>query len=89
MSEIYTNIWVNIDKFNYLDPNKLRVAKRDVQVLERTRNNFFIKPGLCLMLTMLYSRYRNRIWGATKNYFLGSRVNSRRTCKILIDKLKL
>jgi hypothetical protein len=75
MTEAITQLWLNIDKFNYMDRERLRISKYDVESLKVARKNLILKPGLCLIVTMIFSRYRTKLWSFTKNYFIGNRSN--------------
>lgn len=73
MNDNLALLWLNIDNFNYKDRNKLAIHKNDVESLRVARRNFLLKPGMCLIFTMIFGKYRNRIWSSTKRYFIGER----------------
>jgi hypothetical protein len=73
MSDILASLWMSIDKFNYQDIDKLTITNYDVNNLIISRRNFVLKPGMCLLVTMIFSRYRSRLWSFAKDYFLGNR----------------
>ncbi len=78
MTEAITQLWVNIDKFNYIDRDRLKISKYDVENLKVARKNLLLKPGLCLIATLIFSRYRTKLWSFTKQYFIGNRGSANR-----------
>ena len=46
MTEAITQLWLNIDKFNYLDRDRLGISKYDVEGLRIARRNLLLKPGV-------------------------------------------
>jgi hypothetical protein len=74
MSDILTYLWLNIDRFSYMDKSKFNINKNDIELLQMTRRNMIIKPGTCLLLTMILSKNRMKIWSKFKNYFVRNRV---------------
>ena len=72
MSDILTNLYINIDNLNYLE-NPRGIDYNDINLLNTKRRQTLIVPSLCLLSTLLISRFRPKLWSYTKNYFIGNR----------------
>lgn len=75
MSEILTNIWINIQTFNYLNQDNLAIQNSDIEILKNCRQNFMVKPSLFFILTALLGRYRNTLWVSFKKYFVKNKIS--------------
>lgn len=78
MSEILTNLWLNIDNLSYMEKDRVQISQDDIELLAKARRNLIVQPGICLLLTIGFSRYRHKLWRTTKNYFLGDRTMKRK-----------
>jgi hypothetical protein len=75
MSDIITQLYLNIDKFNYLNSN-LNISKDDIKMLNRSWNDLKYKPTAFLVLTFLVSRNRLKLWNYIKSRVRGDRIVS-------------
>lgn len=75
MADILTQLWLNIDSFNYLNPSIVRTSNDDAQLYIKTKRKFWINTSLFLGATFLFSKYRPNLWMRCKNHFLGDRIH--------------
>jgi len=85
MSDILTNLYINIDKFSYTDP-VLRLDYNDIELLTSKRKQAVIIPSLFFISTFMFSRSRPKLWAYTKNYFLGNRTRIQEEAIPIIKK---
>ena len=64
------SIWVNIERFNYLDKTKTRITKEDIYSMKKARKKVLVNSGVCFILTFAFSKYRHRMWVGLKKYFV-------------------
>jgi hypothetical protein len=74
MTELLTNLWMNLDNFNYMKKEIVKVSDNDVEMLRKSRRNAILKPTVCLMLTLMFSRYRGKLWNKLRETLLGDRL---------------
>ena len=60
MSDILTNLYINIDNLNYLE-NPRGIDYNDINLLNTKRRQTLIVPSLCLLSTLLISRFRPKL----------------------------
>ncbi len=68
------SIWVNIERFNYLDKTKTRITKEDIYSMKKARKKVLVNSGVCFILTFAFSKYRHRMWVGLKKYFVKSKI---------------
>jgi hypothetical protein len=75
MTEILTKLWINIDNFNYKRIDHItNISQDDLEILNHANRKFLIKPTLCLMVTILFSKNRVKLWNRFREFLYKDRV---------------
>lgn len=77
MSDILTNLWLNIDRFSYKDTNYLKITQDDVRILDKVTRRMIYLPTMTFLMIYALKKYRANLSKSFKRIFLGDKKLTR------------